>query len=67
LQNGHIEIVKHLVEHGADVNISTDKKVTLLHIASEKGHTEIVKHLVEHGVDVNICRDENVTPLYRAS
>jgi serine/threonine-protein phosphatase 6 regulatory ankyrin repeat subunit B len=67
ISSGHTEIVKHLVEHGADVNICSDKNDNPLYLASENGHTEIVKNLVEHSADVNICRDENVTPLYIAS
>jgi ankyrin repeat protein len=49
---GHLEIVKLLLEHGADVNAKTAYE-TALHLAAEKGHLEIVKFLLEHGADVN--------------
>jgi ankyrin repeat protein len=49
---GHLEIVKLLLEHGADVNAKTAYE-TALHLAAGEGHLEIVKLLLEHGADVN--------------
>ena len=47
-----IEIVKHLVENGADVNAKDENKATALTEASKNGHLEIVKYLSENGADV---------------
>jgi ankyrin repeat protein len=64
---GHLEIVKMLHEHGADLNPRGDLHPfalingglggdhTSLHWAAEKGHLEIVRYLLTHGLDVNIC------------
>jgi ankyrin repeat protein len=44
--NGHIEIVKSIVEKGkADVTEKTNQGWTALEIASSKSHLEIVKYL----------------------
>ena len=51
--NGHFEIVKYLLQNGADVNATCKYKETTLKVASKKGHLEIVKYLVENGADEN--------------
>ena len=47
------EIVKLLINAGADVN-KEDDGYTALHFATDMGHTEIVKLLINAGADVNI-------------
>ncbi len=42
---GSLEVVKFLVENGADVNAKDDKGKTVLDIAREKEYTTIVKYL----------------------
>jgi ankyrin repeat protein len=44
--NGHLEVVKYLVDNGADVNGGIES-------ASKNGQFEILKYLVENGADVN--------------
>ena len=41
---GHIEVVKYLVEHGADIHAVNEQA---LRLAKENGHIEIVKYLNE--------------------
>ncbi|RKX25339.1 MAG: hypothetical protein DRP47_09960, partial [Candidatus Zixiibacteriota bacterium] len=48
-KNGHLDVVKYLVEHGADVTVDDDYAVRW---ASKNGHLDVVKYLVEQGVDV---------------
>jgi ankyrin repeat protein len=41
LPRGHLDVVKVLVENGADVNAETKDGRTALHIAQERGPKEI--------------------------
>ena len=43
-KNNYLEIVKYLVEHGANLNIRNSAGFTALHKASYSGHTEVVKY-----------------------
>ena len=65
---GKNEIVKILLESGADVDKAGDNGVTRLWVASQEGKSEVVKSLVEEGkaeVDKAVVTD-GVTPLYIA-
>lgn len=51
---GHFEVVKYLVEHGADLNYAHPMtKMTPFHLAAFDGHEKIVKYLAEKGADIN--------------
>ncbi|MEJ2111162.1 MAG: ankyrin repeat domain-containing protein [Acidobacteriota bacterium] len=52
-RNGHTEIVKLLLEAGANVDATGNDDVTALHAASQNGHAEIVELLLEAGANVN--------------
>jgi ankyrin repeat protein len=60
---GHMAVVKALVEHGADVNIVFNYGSTPLLNAAQEGHIHVVKVLIEHGVDVNIASNDSKTPV----
>ena len=63
----HIEVVRLLVENGAEVNDRDKYDRTPLHRAAGEGHIEVVRFLVENGAEVNY-RDKNYqTPLHRAA
>ena len=47
-RKGRLEIVKYLVEHGANINYATNDGFTPLSFASRAGHLDIVKYLQEH-------------------
>ena len=66
-KQGHKEIVKLLLQNGADVNIKDDKQGSPLHYASLKGHSEIAKLLLLYGADVECQLSNKVTPLILAS
>ncbi|XP_028417225.1 uncharacterized protein LOC114541509 [Dendronephthya gigantea] len=56
---GKLEIVKYLVENGADVNRPDIDGLTVLHTAVSKGTLGIVKYLVEKGAAVNAINSKN--------
>lgn len=60
---GNLDIVKYLVEHGADIHIAHDVS---LRTASEHGYLDIVKYLVEKGANINDV-DIYTKPLSSAS
>ena len=50
--NGHVEIVRLLLQNGADVNAKDRWDGTPLHWAASEGHIDILHLLVENGVDL---------------
>ncbi|KAJ7112606.1 hypothetical protein C8R44DRAFT_249148 [Mycena epipterygia] len=50
---GHINIIRLLLEKGADVNAAGVEDGSALYAASAKGHTETVRLLLEKGADIN--------------
>jgi outer membrane protein TolC len=65
---GNYEIVRMLLEKGADINAATSSGMSPLYIAANEGSLEIVKLLVEKGADVNLCGGTVMrSPLQRAA
>ncbi len=64
---GHLEIVRSLIESGADVNERDKYHWTPLRWASMKGRFEVAKFLIEYGADVNIPDATGWTPLHVAA
>jgi len=62
-----MEIVKILVEKGANVNFLTETKSSPLRAACYSGDLNIVEYLVEHGANVNLTNIYNSTCLMIAS
>ncbi len=50
-RNGDTEIVRLLIAHGADVNVTNDRGHTVLYCAGGHGHLDTVKLLLESGAD----------------
>jgi hypothetical protein len=48
--NGHLEMVKYLVEHGADIHKNDDEALS---VSAGNGHLDIVKYLLEKGANLN--------------
>ena len=64
LEKGKIDLVKYLVEHGADVNLSNDHhSTTPLTIACLNRNKEIVEYLLEHGADVHAKENDGDSSL----
>ena len=60
---GHLEIVRFLVEHGgASVNAATTDGCTALMLACENGrHLEVVRLLLQHGADKHLLAHDGRT------
>ncbi len=63
---GQNEIVKFLIDKGADVNAKANNGGTSLILASLKGHEDVVKILLAKGADVNAKTNEGLTALSAA-
>ncbi|KAF0718222.1 Aste57867_1830 [Aphanomyces stellatus] len=78
--NGHLEVVKILLENGADVNRACNVRrtgvllltqcnlygITALHRAVLKRHADIVKLLLEKGAHIHQAQKDGMTPLMLA-
>ena len=68
-QEGHAQVVDHLLMAGADPNFVDENGFTPLKQAISDQHIEVSEKLILHGADVN-CRcsaDGNSTPLHTAA
>ncbi len=52
---GHKEVVRLLLESGADINVKTKKGYTALSIATDRGHSEVADLILEKKPDLTIC------------
>jgi uncharacterized protein len=63
---GHYNIVKYLIERGANVNIASNNpfKVAPIHSACAISNYDITELLLKNGADVNAKQMQGVTPLH---
>lgn len=62
-KSNRLNIIKLLVENGADVNVSTSAGVTAIITAANRNYLNIVEYLVENGADTNLSTREGRTAL----
>jgi ankyrin repeat protein len=60
---GHVEIVRVLLENGANPNAKNNIGRTPLHGAASLGHVDVVRVLLERGVDPWIADNGGRIPL----
>jgi ankyrin repeat protein len=65
VSHSHRDVVKLLLDSGADANAKTDLGLTPLHFATE--HKELAVLLLKRGADVNTKENSGVTPLHCAA
>ena len=64
---GHEEVVRLLLEHGADVHAQKKDGDAALHLATVHRRDKVMRVLLEHGAHVNAHGKHNSTPLHRAA
>ncbi|KAF7516376.1 hypothetical protein G7054_g14184 [Neopestalotiopsis clavispora] len=65
--NGHAEVVKMLLDQGANLNVANKDGWTPLNTASGNGHIKVVKMLLDKGADWAVASKDGWTPLSTAS
>ena len=53
-QNGHIDVVKILLENEAQVNLQEKNGLSSLMLASQNGHDDVVRLLLENKAQVDL-------------
>ena len=64
---GQLDIVKFMIENGADVNAKNNSGGTPLNVASQGDNRDIVELLIENGANINNKNNNGLTPLHQAS
>ena len=66
-QNGHLEVVRLLIEAGADKAAAHSTGATAVFIAAQNGHLEVVRLLIEAGADKDAVKNNGGTALQIAA
>jgi ankyrin repeat protein len=66
-EEGHIEVVRLLLDQGAAINEQEDYGSTAVLCASQQGHTPVVELLLERGADPTLPDGDGSTSLMTAS
>ena len=64
---GYLEVVRMLLEAGADMNAENQDRSTALMFAAHNGHLEVVQVLLEAGADKNAAKQDGATALMLAA
>ena len=64
---GRFDVVKYLIDHGADVSKKVWHERTALHYASERGYLKVVEALLSKGAEIDVEGGDHCTPLMLAA
>ncbi|KAL6906297.1 hypothetical protein ACP4OV_003898 [Aristida adscensionis] len=64
---GHVEVVRCLCKHKADVGAAAMDDTAAIHFASQKGHLEVVRELLASGATVKAKNRKGFTALHFAA
>lgn len=66
-QQGHVDLAKLLIAHGAKLETRNSKLMTPLHLAAQNGHSSIAEMLLSKGAEINAKTLKDVTALHLAA
>ena len=65
--HGQTEIVRFLIEKGADIHAGDNENSTALHNAAAQGHSAVLLLLIDKGARINQCDGNGMTALHFAA
>ena len=66
-QDGYVDVVRLLLDRGAEVSCKDNKGKTPLHYAAVKGHAHVAVVLLDRGAEVNGQASGEMTPIHYAA
>ena len=67
MRKGYLDIMRFLLDHGANEDARDNCGNTAIHFAASEGHLEAARMLLEQGANIDSQNDEGLTPLQQAS
>ncbi|KAK5088796.1 hypothetical protein LTR05_003018 [Lithohypha guttulata] len=65
--NGHLEVVSLLLDHGADIELTGNHKLTALAEAVSNGNLQVVSLLLDYGADIEVIDNHGLLILIAAA
>ena len=66
-QDGYVDVVRLLLDRGAEVNGKASGGMTPIHYAAWFAHADVVRLLLDRGAEVNVKDNAGLTPLHFAA
>ncbi|KAK6509749.1 hypothetical protein TWF481_004479 [Arthrobotrys musiformis] len=67
LGKGNLDIIKLVINSGADINARSERGDSAIHIATKRGDSHIVEYLLKHGAGINVTAGNGHTALHEAA
>lgn len=62
-EKGHFQIVRNLIQHGADVNAVNNEGTSALMFAARFNHQELAKLLMQNGISTTLMDQDGKTAI----